>query len=161
MNTRKLKSHLQYKIPQIRLAILREPANQPPLPPIRTPLDLEQYLEPMKYMSEENFLALHLNAHHGVIGFHIVSQGTLSASLVHPREVFKAALLSNAYCIVVAHNHPTGSTCASSEDRATTRQLVRAGQIIGVPILDHLIVTYTEVASIRESYPELFTEDIT
>ena len=49
MNTRKLKSHLQYKIPQIRLAILREPANQPPLPPIRTPLDLEQYLEPMKY----------------------------------------------------------------------------------------------------------------
>ena len=158
MNARKLRSHLQYKIPQIKLAIIREPGSQP-MPSIRTPMDLEQYLEPMKYMSEENFLALHLNVHHEIIGFHIVSQGSLSASLVHPREVFKAALLSNAYCIVVAHNHPSGSTCPSSDDRATTRQLVRAGEIIGVPILDHLIVTHSQVASIRESYPELFTAE--
>jgi DNA repair protein RadC len=155
MNTRTLKKHLKYKIPQIKLAILREPANQP-LPTIYSPGDIEQYLEPMKHLAEEHFVALHLNARNQVSGYHVVSHGTVSASLVHPREVFKAALLSNAYCIVVAHNHPAGSTEPSREDLDTTKQLVAAGSLIGVSILDHLIVTYKGVSSIRESHPHLF-----
>ena len=155
MNTRSLKKHLKYKIPQIRLAILREPS-QEPLPSIQTPEDLGQYLEPMKYLSEENFVALHLDAKNQVMGYQIVSQGTLSMSLVHPREVFKAALLNNAYCIVVAHNHPAGSPDPSCEDLETTKQLVAAGKILGVSILDHLIVSYRQVSSIRESHPSLF-----
>lgn len=155
MNTRMLKKHLKYKIPQIKLAILREPS-QEPLPAVRTPEDLTQYLEPMKHLSEEHFVALHLNARNQLTGYHVVSHGTLSASLVHPREVFKAALLSNAYCIVVAHNHPGGSPDPSPEDLQTTRQLVDAGKLLGVEILDHLIVCYRQVSSIRESYPDLF-----
>lgn len=155
MNTRSLKKHLKYKIPQIRLAILREPS-QEPLPAIHTPEDLGQYLEPMRYLSEENFVALHLNARNQVTGYQVVSHGTLSASLVHPREVFKAALLSNAHCIVVAHNHPAGSPDPSPEDLQTTKQLVAAGKVLGVEILDHLIVSYSQVSSIRESYPDLF-----
>jgi DNA repair protein RadC len=158
MNTRTLKKHLKYKIPQIKLAILREPASQP-LPTIHTPGDIEQYLEPMKHLSEEHFVALHLNARNQVSGYHVVSHGTVSASLVHPREVFKAALLSNAYCIVVAHNHPAGSTEPSSDDLSTTKQLVAAGKLIGVSILDHLIVTYKGVSSIRESQPHLWGDN--
>lgn len=155
MNTRLLKRHLKYKIPQIKLALLREPT-QEPLPKINTPSDLEQYVEPMKLLSEEHFVALHLDARHQITGYHVVSHGTVSSSLVHPREVFKAALLSNAYTIVVAHNHPAGSTEPSEDDLATTKQLVAAGDMLGVKILDHLIVTYKQVKSLRESYPQLF-----
>ncbi len=157
MNTRTLKKHLKYKIPQIKLALLREPASEPQ-PAIRTPEDLEQYLEPMKHLSEEHFVALHLNAKNQVTGYHVVSHGTVSASLVHPREIFKAALLSNACSIVVAHNHPTGSTDPSPEDLATTRQLVAAGEVLGIKILDHLIVSFRRLASIRESHSHLFQE---
>jgi DNA repair protein RadC len=84
MNTRTLKKHLKYKIPQIKLAILREPTSEP-LPAIRTPDDLEQYLEPMKYMSEEHFIALHLNAKNQVMGYHVVSHGTLSALFIREK----------------------------------------------------------------------------
>lgn len=157
MNTRQLKKHLKYKIPQIKLAIVREPMNEP-LPAIRTPADLEQYLEPLRHLPDEHFVALHLNTRNEVQGFQVISHGTVSSSLVHPREVFKAALLSNAYCIVVAHNHPSGSTTPSQEDIQTTKQLVAAGHILGVNVIDHLIVSYRSVFSIRESRPELFEE---
>lgn len=155
MNARALKRHLKYKIPQLKLCILREPESAP-MPEIHTPADFEQYLLPMRHLSEEHFVTLHLSSIHKVIGYHLVSQGTLSSSLVHPREVFKAALLSNAYTIVLAHNHPAGSITASPDDIQTTKQLVDAGKIMGVTVLDHLIVTDSGVYSIRESHPELF-----
>ncbi|MBX9719948.1 MAG: hypothetical protein K2X81_01010 [Candidatus Obscuribacterales bacterium] len=155
MNARTLKKHLKYKIPQIKLAILREPS-QEPAPAIRTPADIEQYLEPMKHMSEEHFVALHLDARNQVTGYHVVSHGTVSTSLVHPREVFKAVLLSNAVSIIVAHNHPAGSSTPSKDDLDTTKQLVDAGALLGIAILDHVIVTYQAVYSIREDYPYLF-----
>ncbi len=155
MNTRELKKHLKYKIPQIKLAVLREPSDIQPAV-MRTPGDVAQYLDPMRHLSEENFVTLHLNARHEITGYHIVSQGTLSASLVHPREVFKAALLSNSHCIVIAHNHPSGGLKPSPEDIDTTKTLVAAGQILGVAVLDHLIVTYNKTVSIRELQPDLF-----
>jgi DNA repair protein RadC len=112
----------------------------------------------MKHLSEEHFVALHLDARNQVTGYHVESHGTVSASLVHPREVFKAAILSNAYCVAVAHNHPAGSTDPSREDLDTTRQLVAAGKLLGITVIDHLIVSFRGVASIRESYPHLFQE---
>jgi hypothetical protein len=156
MNTRALKQHLRYKIPQIRLAILREPSEDKTPSIICTPGDFSPYLEPMKHLSEEHFVALHLSARNEIIGYHVVSHGTLSASLVHPREVYKAALLSNSASIVVAHNHPSGGIQPSLEDIETTTQLIAAGKILGVEVLDHLIVTYRSVISIRELHPELF-----
>lgn len=155
MNAEQLRDHLHYKIPQIRLAILREPIEHP-LPNIRTPRDLEQYLEPLRHMSEENFVCLHLNVLLQVTGFHVVSQGTVSTSLAHPREVFKAAILNNAYSIVVAHNHPSGSLIPSDDDVATTKHLIAAGEMLGIQLLDHLIVSFAGVASVREDYPSLF-----
>jgi len=108
------------------------------------------------HKSEEHFITLHLNTRLQVIGYHLVSQGTVSASLVHPREVYKAALLSNAYSVVLAHNHPSGSPDPSPDDIETTIQLVAAGKIMQVRVMDHLIVTDRTIYSMRETHPHLF-----
>ena len=89
----------------------------------------------------ERVLALHLNTKHRLIGVHVVSVGTLDASLVHPREVFKAACLSNAAALVIAHNHPSGDPTPSGEDRALSDRLRQAGELLGVDLLDFVIVT--------------------
>ncbi len=89
----------------------------------------------------EQVLALHFNTKHNLIGVHVVSVGTLDASLVHPREVFKAAYLSNASALILAHNHPSGDPTPSGEDRALSDRLRQAGELLGVTLLDFVIVT--------------------
>ena len=79
-----------------------------------------------------------------------VSIGTLSASLVHPREVFKKAILNNASHVVVAHNHPSGNPSPSEEDILTTKRLVEAGKILGIAVIDHIIVTQNDFVSLKE-----------
>ena len=88
----------------------------------------------------EHFAVAVLNARRTVIGVQVVSVGTLSASLVHPREVFKPAILLNGAAIVVCHNHPSGDPAPSTEDREVTRRLVRAGELLGIPVADHVII---------------------
>ena len=90
--------------------------------------------------TQERFVALLLNGKHRVMGFAEVSRGTLTASLVHPREVFAPALREHAAAIIVAHNHPSGDPEPSLEDIEVTRRLHEAGRILGVPLLDHIIV---------------------
>tara|TARA_R110002073_G_scaffold101349_2_gene230306 strand:+ start:478 stop:936 length:459 start_codon:yes stop_codon:yes gene_type:complete len=99
----------------------------------------------------EHFVVMHLNARHRVVSMEIASVGTLSTSLVHPREVFKAALLANASAIICAHNHPSGDASPSGEDRAVTTRLKKVGELIGVPMLDFLVVTDSGMWSARES----------
>lgn len=89
----------------------------------------------------EHVLALHFDTKHRLIGVHVVSVGTLDASLVHPREVFKAAYLSNASALILAHNHPSGDPTPSGEDRALSDRLRQAGELLGVTLLDFVIVT--------------------
>lgn len=91
-----------------------------------------------------------------MIGYQIVSRGTLSASLVHPREVFKTALLANSHAIIVAHNHPAGSLSPSAEDIETTETLINAGKLLGVPVVDHVIVSSSGTCSLRETRPHLW-----
>lgn len=91
-------------------------------------------------LTVEKVIALHLNTKQKLIGFHVVSMGTLNASLVHPREVFKAAFLSNAAGLILAHNHPSGDSTPSPDDRALVSRLQEAGQLLGVELLDALIV---------------------
>ncbi|MFA5897643.1 MAG: JAB domain-containing protein [Hyphomicrobium sp.] len=79
-----------------------------------------------------------------VIAYHELSRGTLDRSCVHPREVFKTALLANAAGIVLGHNHPSGDPTPSPDDRALTKRLVEAGSIIGVELLDHIIVGHAD-----------------
>lgn len=154
MNSRSLKQHLKYIVPEMRLALIKESGIKPQ--PITMPDDLGKFVEPLKHYSEEYFVSFHLDCKFNVIGYQIVSRGTLSASLVHPREVFKAALLANSFAIIVAHNHPAGSLTASKEDIETTEQLIKAGRLMGVSVLDHVIVCHTGLKSLREEKPELW-----
>ena len=88
----------------------------------------------------EHFVVMMLNAKNRIIGINTVSVGNLTASLAHPREVFKPAILANAAAILVAHNHPSGDTSPSQEDIALTRKLYEGGQLLGITLLDHIIV---------------------
>lgn len=157
-NTRNLVSRLKYKLPRLKLCLVHDSDRNHPMYTVRTPGDAAEFLDPLKHEPEEHFVSLHLNSRHEVIGLHEVSHGTLSASLVHPREVFKAALLANSHAILVCHNHPSGSNIVpSSEDLETTGQLLQAGKLMGINVLDHLIVSPTQnVYSLRENHPELW-----
>jgi len=97
----------------------------------------------------EAFAVIHLDHKRRAISAEVVAVGTLCATLVHPREVFKGALLANASAIVLAHNHPSGDPVPSPEDLALTRVLLAAGDVIGVTVEDHLVVGDT-VVSMRE-----------
>lgn len=100
---------------------------------------------------KEHFLVLCLNARRQLLKQEVVSIGTLSASLVHPREVFSAAITAGAAAVVAIHNHPSGDTSPSAEDRDATRRLQRAGELLGIPLADHVIVSESSFFSFRES----------
>ena len=91
-------------------------------------------------LDRENFVAVLLNTKNEVVEYPTISVGTLSSSLVHPREVFKPAIRASAAGIVLAHNHPSGKVEPSREDREVTRRLVEASEIIGIEVLDHVIL---------------------
>lgn len=137
--------------------LVREKATEPIGSSVRGPADVHHIARTiLDDEPQEVFLAFYLDARHRVRGWREVSRGTLDASLIHPREVFQGALLANAASVILAHNHPSGDPSPSAEDRAVTRQLAKAGQTIGVPVLDHIVVgagsgTYTSLA------PEIVT----
>lgn len=98
----------------------------------------------------EKFGIICLNVKNHIVGIHIISVGLLSSSLVHPREVFKSAMLNNAASIVLFHNHPSGDPEPSREDLDTTKRLVEAGELMGIKILDHVIVGENRYISFKE-----------
>lgn len=101
--------------------------------------------------AEENFVIVCLNTKNKIAGIHTVSIGTLNSSLVHPREVFKAAILNNASGIILLHNHPSGDPEPSREDIETTQRLITAGTILGIKVLDHIVIgDYQRYISFRE-----------
>jgi DNA repair protein RadC len=100
--------------------------------------------------AREVFAMLCLSTKHRVLAYHEVSRGCLDSTLVHPREVFKAAILANAASIVLAHNHPSGDPAPSPDDMALTRRLVDAGRLIGVDVLDHIVIGDGRYVSFRE-----------
>jgi DNA repair protein RadC len=91
-------------------------------------------------VDREKFLVAHLDAKHRPIGIELVSVGSLTASIVHPREVFKAAVLQNAAAVILCHNHPSGDSAPSPEDMAITSRLCEAGEVLGIRVLDHVII---------------------
>ena len=108
---------------------------------VRTPANAYQVLERYRTRRREHLFALNLNGAHMITAVRIVAIGTVNRSLVHPREVFRRAIVDNAAAIVVAHNHPSGSLEPSDEDHEVTRRLVQAGQLLGISVLDHLIIS--------------------
>jgi DNA repair protein RadC len=111
-----------------------------------TPDKIVEYLKPQLAESViyrpdvENFIIVHLNTRRGPIGFEIISTGTLDTLLVHGREVFKSAIVMNAAAIVLAHNHPSGDPSPSEADIKVTRDLIRAGQLLKIEVLDHVVL---------------------
>lgn len=89
---------------------------------------------------KEHFIILMFNTKNKVVGYHLVSMGGLNSSLVHPREVFRPAILQGACSIILVHNHPSGDTTPSNEDIKLTLKFEKAGKIIGIEVLDHIII---------------------
>jgi DNA repair protein RadC len=114
----------------------------PERPRIRGPSDVFSLMAPrLRDLPHEEFHVLLLNSQHRVLDDLPVTRGILDASLIHPREVFRPAIVGKASAIVLVHNHPSGDPTPSSEDRAVTRQMVQAGRAIGIRVLDHVIVS--------------------
>jgi len=123
---------------------------KPDQPQIRRPEDAFELCRPMAGHKQGVFRALLLTARHRVFRMITVSKGTLASSLVHPRDVFRAAIRLNADAIIVAHNHPSGDPAPPADDEELTVRLYKAGQILGVEILDHIIVAKHGFVSLRE-----------
>lgn len=120
-------------------------------PAIRGPSDVFARLGPqLRDLSQEEFHALLLNTQHRVIRGVLVTRGILDASLIHPREVFRAAIVESAAGVILVHNHPSGDPTPSQEDRMVTRQLVKAGAAVGIPVLDHVIIGDSAFVSLAE-----------
>jgi DNA repair protein RadC len=114
---------------------------RPVRPRIRSPEDVARLLaDRLRDLEVEEFHLLALSAQRDVLREVLISRGVLTGSLVHPREVFRPAIAEAAAGIIVVHNHPSGDPTPSPEDRAVTGQLVAAGAVIGIPVLDHVIV---------------------
>ncbi len=115
---------------------------------IRNAAQAFEYLKDMGQLKKEQFRGLYLNSRHQLIYEEVVSMGTVNASLVHPREVFRPALEYSAAAIIIAHNHPSGSLKATRADVEITDKLIEAGKILGIEVLDHLIIGQNKFNSI-------------
>ncbi len=105
-----------------------------------SPQEIYQELREYSFAKKEHFIVLFLDSRNQEIKREIVSIGTLTASLVHPREVFEVAIKNNAASIILVHNHPSGNSSPSEADIDITKRLVKAGEILGIDVLDHLII---------------------
>lgn len=139
-----------------RIEIRRRPGSvREDAAPVRESADIADIVGPL--LADETievFLAVFLDIRHRPLGYHEVSRGTLTESLVHPREVFRAAIAIGAARIAVAHNHPSGDPTPSGTDIETTRRLVAAGDLLGIPLVDHIIVGEVSGKTIHVSLRE-------
>ena len=137
-----------YPAPEFRCVLVRD-GGRAKRPKCRTVEDTGRILRPVLGSSPvEVFVVMLLDARHGVLGVVEVARGTLTACLVHPREIFAPAIVGCAASIIVAHNHPSGDPSPSDEDRALTRRVRDAGTLLGIPVVDSVVVTDTDCRSV-------------
>lgn len=118
---------------------------------VRSPEDGADYvMEEMRSLTQEHFVVLFLNTKNQIIHRQTIFIGSLNASIVHPREVYREAVKRSAASIIVAHNHPSGDPSPSQEDIHVTRRLVESGKMIGIEVLDHLIIGDRKFISLKE-----------
>jgi DNA repair protein RadC len=118
---------------------------------IRSPEDGANYcMEEMRFLSQEHFVCLYLNTKNQIIHKQTIFIGSLNASIVHPREVFKEAVRRSAASLICLHNHPSGDPTPSREDIEVTKRLVECGRIMGIDLLDHLIIGEHKFVSLKE-----------
>lgn len=119
---------------------------------IRNARDVHEYLHDMRNLPKEHLRGLYLNTHNRIIRDEVISIGTINSNIIHPREVFKIGLDANAVAVILAHNHPSGEVAASEQDIEVTRQLVQAGKILGIRVLDHVIIAGDSYSSVSADY---------
>jgi|TARA_R100000501_G_scaffold16441_1_gene29949 DNA repair protein RadC len=130
-----------YRIPVYRIELVRDGnAGQMAGPFSRSSEIYEMASERLSKVDREHFEVILLDARHKIIGINTVSIGSLTAAIVHPREVFKAAIAASASCVLCVHNHPSGDPKPSKEDIDLTKRLQAGGKILGIPVLDHVII---------------------
>lgn len=143
---------MSYRIGNLRVRLVRDSSTPSDSKTIRGTRDAASVARAsLEGADREHFIVLLLNTKHAVIGVNTVSIGGLSSAPVHPREVFKPALISGAASIIVAHNHPSGDPEPSRDDLLITEQLRAAGRILGIELLDHIVVGEPGFVSMRET----------
>lgn len=143
-----------YRVPRYRITLICEESGSPSAGPVQTSTEAASLLRPcFAGLDREQFVVCGLDAKNVVIGINVVSIGSLSLSIVHPREVFKALILMNAAAVICAHNHPSGDTTPSLEDLALTKRLRQAGELLGITLLDHLILGNNHYSFADQGWP--------
>ena len=132
----------------VHISVVRDGA---PDPAIQGPADIAPALiERIGHLDREHFVCVHLDARNRPTEYETVSIGTLTASIVHPREVFKSAIVGNAASIILAHNHPSGELTPSADDLALTKRLCEVGELLGIEVLDHLVIGTDDHLSMKD-----------
>ena len=141
LNGQRQRKH-EYAVPRYRVTLVRENRAVPVSSPLTTSVNAAAVLRPFfAGLDREQFLVCGLDAKHRIIGVNVVSIGSLTLAIVHPREVFKPLILMNAAAWICAHNHPSCDVTPSEEDRMLTNRLQQGADLLGIMLLDHLILT--------------------
>jgi DNA repair protein RadC len=117
---------------------------------IHSPIDSYEALKKFYSKRQEHFLVLTLNGANTVIAVRVVTIGLVNRTVIHPRELYRPAIIDNAVAVILAHNHPSGKTDPSIEDLAITERLVQAGELLGIRVLDHIIFSKSSYYSFLE-----------
>lgn len=127
---------------KVRVMLVREKAQEKRARPIiKSPDDVYNLIgKDIRYLDREAMYTIYLDSRNKVLGTEMISLGTLNANLIHPRELFKGAILISAASIILVHNHPSGEPAPSEDDIEITKRVVKAGKILGIDVLDHVII---------------------
>ncbi|MBT7052158.1 MAG: DNA repair protein RadC [Desulfobacula sp.] len=123
---------------------------------LNDPMKVFEQTKDLRNWIKEGFVVFYLNTDLSVISREIISIGTLNSCIIHPREIFRTAIARNSNSIIVAHNHPAGNTDPSTEDLKIKTQIKKAGEILQIPLLDHVIVSkqgYNSIKDNKENFP--------
>ena len=142
---------MAYRLPRYRVTLVREGSSANQINIIKTPEDVVNILS-ADYDAAVVEMAqmLALGTKNKIIGIFTISTGSLNASIIHPRDIFQRAILSNAASVILAHNHPSGDPTPSSEDIELTNKLVQVGKMMDLPILDHVVIGDGKFVSLKE-----------
>jgi len=138
-------------IPQVELSMVREIKISGQKYNSSEEVARSEFARSLLKSDREKFICMHLNVKNQIISFEVVSTGSLTSSLVHPREVYKGAILSNSASVIFMHNHPSGDPEPSTDDMEITKRLEKAGNILGINVLDHIIVASGGFYSFRQN----------
>jgi DNA repair protein RadC len=141
----------QYQVPVYKVQLVKEDSISSDISSIDQPSQVAaMVMDDLRNEDREKFMIVMLNTKNKVIGFNLVSMGTLNASIVHPREVFKPAIIAGAGSVILIHNHPSGDPSPSQEDIEVTKRMVASGDVLGITVRDHLVIGDGVFVSFRE-----------